>query len=249
MPSQPPQAPKPTNRQPIMLVKCACPTCREQVEYDLNDSGTVVNCPNCNSPLQLPPITPTKAPRPSRPFANFLIRVIKSLASCPTALRPSRPFANPNLRPCKDCGNQVSKNADSCPHCGAKIRRTSFLALLAAGIGAVCLIAFIASLIPDSSDSRQTSHKLLNATISATAIDLRVQNHDTFDWHDTQIYLNGQPGFTYHYTLDTLKAGESVSIPLISFDNDGKRFQPLEYKVTKVWIGGGGFDYHSYGYE
>lgn len=33
---------------------------------------------------------------------------------------------------CKDCGNQVSKNAAACPNCGAKIKRTSVLTWVAA---------------------------------------------------------------------------------------------------------------------
>ncbi len=113
-----------------MLAKCVCPTCRDEVEYDLNDSGTVVNCSSCNNPLQLPPMV--------------LIAPPVNTAS-----------ANRNLRPCKDCGNQLSKNADFCPHCGAKIKRTSFLALLGAAIGAIFLIGFIASVITESSPSPQ----------------------------------------------------------------------------------------------
>jgi hypothetical protein len=111
----------------------------------------------------------------------------------------------------------------------------------------VFLIGFIGSIINESNLSAQKPHKLLKASITTTDVDLRVQNEDAFDWHGTEIYLNGRPPFTYHYVLDTLKAGESIDIPLTSFDNEGKRFQPIEYKVTEIWIGGGGFDYHSYG--
>lgn len=32
---------------------------------------------------------------------------------------------------CKDCGNQISKNAKSCPNCGAKNKRTSIITWLA----------------------------------------------------------------------------------------------------------------------
>ena len=32
---------------------------------------------------------------------------------------------------CKDCGNQISKNAESCPNCGAKNKRTSIITWLA----------------------------------------------------------------------------------------------------------------------
>jgi hypothetical protein len=162
---------------------------------------------------------------------------------------------NPKLRLCKDCGNQISKRADACPHCGAKIKRTSFLALIGAVFGALFLIVFIGGLVMEASGpsapgphtAAPATHKLLNASISTSALELQVHNGDTFDWHDTEIYLNGRPPFTYHYKLGTLTSGESVTIPLISFDDDGKRFQPTEYKVTVIWIGGGGFDYRSFG--
>lgn len=35
------------------------------------------------------------------------------------------------LTQCKDCGNQISKNAASCPNCGAKNKRTSIVTWLA----------------------------------------------------------------------------------------------------------------------
>lgn len=41
----------------------------------------------------------------------------------------SAPLAtnNPSLTKCKDCGQSVSKNANACPHCGAKQSKTSWL--------------------------------------------------------------------------------------------------------------------------
>jgi predicted RNA-binding Zn-ribbon protein involved in translation (DUF1610 family) len=101
------------------------------MEYDLNDSGAVIHCSSCNNPLQLPQIAP-----PILPQQAVLV-------------------ANPKLRLCKDCGNQISKNATSCPKCGARIKRTSFLALLGAALGALLLIGFIASLITESSPSSE----------------------------------------------------------------------------------------------
>jgi len=32
---------------------------------------------------------------------------------------------NPNLVGCKDCHNLVSKNAEVCPHCGCRIKRST----------------------------------------------------------------------------------------------------------------------------
>lgn len=36
-----------------------------------------------------------------------------------------------NLIQCKDCGNQISRNAESCPNCGAKNKKTSIITWLA----------------------------------------------------------------------------------------------------------------------
>lgn len=35
---------------------------------------------------------------------------------------------------CKECGNEISDKADSCPKCGAKVKRTSFLTKIVAGM-------------------------------------------------------------------------------------------------------------------
>ena len=46
------------------------------------------------------------------------------------------------LTQCKDCGNQISKNAASCPNCGAKNKRTSIVTwLVLIFIGIPILIA------------------------------------------------------------------------------------------------------------
>ena len=46
------------------------------------------------------------------------------------------------VKPCKECGGQVSDNAKTCPHCGAKQpKKTSKLALIFAGL--ILLFIFI----------------------------------------------------------------------------------------------------------
>ena len=37
-----------------MLLKIACGQCGEQIEFAEQDAGTIVRCPHCNQPLQLP---------------------------------------------------------------------------------------------------------------------------------------------------------------------------------------------------
>lgn len=38
---------------------------------------------------------------------------------------------------CKECGNEVSTKADSCPHCGAKLKREGI------GAGSGCLVILL----------------------------------------------------------------------------------------------------------
>jgi hypothetical protein len=48
-----------------MTAKCACPNCNRLLEYDVNQSGTVIECPLCQKSLQLPASIPVGIPIPS----------------------------------------------------------------------------------------------------------------------------------------------------------------------------------------
>lgn len=50
---------------------------------------------------------------------------------------------------CKDCGNQISKNADSCPNCGAKVKRTSVLTWIAIIFIGMIVISAMSSIMSD----------------------------------------------------------------------------------------------------
>lgn len=45
-----------------------------------------------------------------------------------------------SLKPCKECGKEVSSSASKCPHCGASLRMGLFAKL---GIGAVAAFALL----------------------------------------------------------------------------------------------------------
>lgn len=61
-----------------------------------------------------------------------------------------------NLITCKDCGKEISKNAKTCPHCGAKIKKLGLIAKVFIGIiGLFVLIMIIGSLAGD--DNTTTS--------------------------------------------------------------------------------------------
>jgi ribosomal protein L32 len=113
--------------------KIQCPKCGQSIECPVEYLDQLVSCPTCQEQIVAHPISPTPLPTPA-----------------------VTPFANPNLTRCKDCGNQVSKNAEICPHCGAKTKRTSSLAMLGAVVGAIFLVGLIGSLISEPSAPLQT---------------------------------------------------------------------------------------------
>jgi hypothetical protein len=77
--------------------------------------------------------------------------------------------------------------------------------------------------------------------------DLFITNRDPNDWGTVTIYINGRPPSGFKKVLGTLRAGQTAEISLMDCVNeDSKRFQPLQEKVTEVWIGGGGYDYQGY---
>lgn len=72
------------------------------------------------------------------------------------------------LTDCKDCGHAVSKNADACPNCGAKVKRTSVLTWIAAVfIGVMVLSAVMAGMSGDNVDSEAATNKELPSDIQS----------------------------------------------------------------------------------
>jgi len=64
------------------------------------------------------------------------------------------------LTNCKDCGHAVSKNADACPNCGAKVKRTSVLTWIAAiFIGLMVLSAVMSGFSDDTSNSNPAANE------------------------------------------------------------------------------------------
>lgn len=65
------------------------------------------------------------------------------------------------LRKCKDCGKEISKRADSCPHCGAPIRKTSLFTWIVTIIIGLVIIGAITedSTTLTTSDREQSESK------------------------------------------------------------------------------------------
>lgn len=214
-----------------MILKSNCPHCEIPIEYSMADSGQTVDCPNCKAQIILtgldaPPLTKQPSPMPNP---------------------PQKP--NPNLKKCKDCGHQVSKRAEKCPHCGAKIAQTI-------GVLGGCFVITIAffiiaaiggAFIPDATNFPQSAGRAPSVKIFITSSHLTIQNNEKTEWSGGTVYINGQPPFTYRYGLPTIKTGKSISIPLNEFiKKNGARFNPYMHKVVEVWVGGGGYDYGSF---
>jgi hypothetical protein len=63
-----------------------------------------------------------------------------------------------------------------------------------------------------------------------------------------EIYLNGQPPFAFRADTTVPPQGLFVVVPLRQFVNrDGDRFNPVTQGVTVAWVGGGSYDFQSYG--
>ncbi len=91
----------------FMLVTCACDNCSKHLEFDPADAGSVIRCPHCGLETKL-----------------FIPGAQSSKSRQPVTVSPSpprSPVIGSNLVTCPDCGNSVSKLADSCPKCGRPI--------------------------------------------------------------------------------------------------------------------------------
>lgn len=79
-----------------MLTKCPCQHCGVNIEFDVEMGGQFVDCPSCNQQTRL-----IYSGNPN----------------------PSKESANPKLKKCDDCGQEISRSADACPHCGLSFKK------------------------------------------------------------------------------------------------------------------------------
>jgi hypothetical protein len=90
--------------------------------------------------------------------------------------------------------------------------------------------------------------KTMPLTVGWSGLALSIANDDVPAGTAVTIYLNGRPpdGYIYQGTLPA--PGNTLRIPLSSFLlKDGTRFNPITHAVTRVWIGGDGYDFVAYG--
>ena len=101
----------------------------------------------------------------------------------------------------------------------------------------------------DADRYKEKTHPTVHAAITLVGSKVFIMNQDTNDWPTVTIYVSSDPPFGYHYTVGPVPPSREFSIPLTEFAKDsGERFNPSAYKVTKIWIGGGDYDYMEFGF-
>ncbi|MDB6124263.1 MAG: hypothetical protein JWQ71_3256 [Pedosphaera sp.] len=108
------------------FLKGLCKHCHQSIDFPQEYNGQKMQCPHCGKETYL--IAPA-GPLPGTPLAkDFFNKAIKAEKS---KLEMQR------LIPCKDCGHQVSRNAEVCPNCGcvfegknARVFRYVFVGIL-----------------------------------------------------------------------------------------------------------------------
>lgn len=78
----------------VTLTKCKCQHCNQNIEFDSDNAGATIPCPNCGMETML--FVVAASPRPA----------------------PRAALAPPKMAPCPDCAKSISKRAVVCPNCG-----------------------------------------------------------------------------------------------------------------------------------
>src|SRR6266540_367135 len=197
-----------------MDISFNCPRCGQHLTVDDSGAGMQVNCPTCKEQIKIPQAsaTPPQPPRPS-----------------PKKLTPT---TSGQLRPCKTCGRQISKNAAKCPSCGAPVKKDTRVAVLVAVIGVVVLIAMLGGGHTSTPDKNP-----IKTNVVSTATGLLVTNLNEFTWPSVTVYINGDPmtGYRLDYN-QAVVPHETIPLRFLEFASGDKRFNPIERKVQKVMV-------------
>lgn len=88
-----------------------------------------------------------------------------------------------NLIQCKDCGNQISRNAESCPNCGAKNKKTSIITWLALiFIGIPVLWSVFSGAANDTPSEPVAEVEEVSPSETLETFDLDQDNFDKHAW-------------------------------------------------------------------
>src|SRR5262249_18773339 len=98
---------------------------------------------------------------------------------------------------------------------------------------------------PYAGPPRKTQTPQAGIAFGQTTIEVR--NRGSGDWNKIALFIN-EVAFGYEARI-SLKAGESGTYSLRDFcKDDGRRFDPSQYRVLKIWIGGDGYDFAAFGH-
>jgi predicted RNA-binding Zn-ribbon protein involved in translation (DUF1610 family) len=84
-----------------MITKCPCVECGANIEFEAEGAGETIACPHCGKNTVL--------------FISGQKKIVTVQVMPPVQATAA---THSNLFTCPDCGNQISKSAESCPHCG-----------------------------------------------------------------------------------------------------------------------------------
>lgn len=119
------------------------------------------------------------------------------------------------------------------------------------------LVAFIVSFAssesakPSISAPRSKQEKPPPADIRIVKDAMIISNPGPGAWAEINIFVNSDPPFGYGVRLNNVAPLESKAIPLREFTKPktGERFNPSQFKVTRVWVGGSGYTYEAHGFK
>ena len=157
------------------------------------------------------------------------------------------------LHPCHECGQQLSTEAASCPHCGAPgpaaslpvgatpAQRDRKTALGAGGVLVIGLVVLVAlgNLMSARGKGRRSDEPGVDLRVAALPEGpfMKIASGESESVSDCRIRIN-RDGLTggLEYWLGTLSANEERLVPLGDFLNGSERFDPARAAVTFLTV-------------
>jgi hypothetical protein len=205
-----------------------CPKCGHA---DVKDSATI--CKWCRQPIA----TTTAATEHTR-TCPFCAEEIQAAAVVCKHCRRDLPAIDPAR-----FSTTITKSPTQPKSAGARLAQLAVYALLAFG-GITVLIA----LSSNSKATPEASRPTMNVRVAWSATELQVTNISATPGIVATIYVNGTPPGGFRGDAELPETGKSIRLPLRDFvTKSGDRFNPITQAPTVVWIGGGSYDYRSFG--
>jgi hypothetical protein len=153
------------------------------------------------------------------------------------------------LQPCRECGQQISAQAASCPHCGAPNPAASRPVASkgdkrrSRGVWIFLFVVFVVlavgSLLPDSGRSGSSEDPTVDLRVAAVPSGrlMKVASGESESVSDCRIRINhdGLSG-GYQYHLGALSPNEEREVFLNEFLNGTERFDPERTAVTFLTV-------------